>query len=62
MSDTFLSDLDLAKRYSVSRNTVWRWAREREDFPQPVRLSPGCTRWRLFDLQTWESQKVAEVL
>ena len=57
MPEKFLRDTDLAARYSVSRNTVWRWQRERTDMPRPVRLSPGCTRWRLADVEAWEAAK-----
>ena len=52
----YLSDKQLAERYSVTRPTVWRWARE-GDFPQPVSLSPGCTRWRLADVEAWEAAR-----
>lgn len=57
MAETFLRDTDLAARYGVARNTVWRWQRERSDMPRPVRLSPGCTRWRLSEIEAWESAK-----
>lgn len=26
-NEIYLSDVQVAKRYSVSRNTIWRWAR-----------------------------------
>lgn len=55
MPETFLRDLDLMARWGVSRNTVWRWARDRPDLPRPVRLSPGCTRWRLSEIEAWET-------
>lgn len=54
MPETFIRDTDCAARYGVSRNTIWRWSRERTDMPQPVRLSPGCTRWKLSELIAWE--------
>lgn len=41
----YLSDTQLAARYSVSRSTIWRWT-QRGLFPKPVQLSPGTTRWR----------------
>jgi predicted DNA-binding transcriptional regulator AlpA len=41
----FFSDAQVAKRYGVSRATVWRWVR-RGILPKPVSISPGCTRWR----------------
>lgn len=52
-SETFLSDNQLAKRYDVSRVTPWRWSSQGK-FPKPVKLSPGCTRWRLSDILEWE--------
>ena len=42
-------DKDIAKAFGVSRNTVWRWVREGR-LAEPVRLSPGCTRWPESDL------------
>jgi prophage regulatory protein len=50
----FLSDRQVAERYSVSRQTPWGWLKKDTDFPKPVSLSPGCTRWRLTDLEAWE--------
>ena len=50
----FLSDRQVAQRYSVSRQTPWGWLKKDASFPKPVSLSPGCTRWRLSDLEAWE--------
>ena len=55
MSERLLRDTDLAARFGVSRNSVWRWHRERPDMPRAVRLSPGCTRWRLSEIEAWEA-------
>ena len=55
MPETYLSDTDLAGRYNVSRNTVWRWHRENPEFPRALRLTPGCTRWKLSEIETWEA-------
>ncbi|HSH84969.1 MAG TPA: helix-turn-helix domain-containing protein [Guyparkeria sp.] len=49
----YLSDKQVAERYAVSRPTVWRWTAEGK-LPKPIRLSPGCTRWRLDMLQGFE--------
>jgi len=49
----YLSDKQLAVRFNVSKPCIWRWARE-TDFPKPVKLSPGCTRWRVVDIEKWE--------
>ncbi|WP_417584624.1 helix-turn-helix transcriptional regulator [Nitrincola sp.] len=53
-SKQFLSDREVAERYSIGRATVWRWITTRK-FPTPVKLSPGCTRWRVADLKRWET-------
>ena len=55
MTVKYLRDKDLACRYGVHRTTVWRWC-ENGALPQPVKLSPGCTRWRLSDLETFEAR------
>lgn len=58
MRDTsvYLSDVHIAKRYAIGRTTVWRWVQQGR-FPQPVRLSNSCTRWRLADLEAWEQSR-----
>jgi prophage regulatory protein len=53
----YLSDRQVAKRYSVSRGTPWRWAKTDPKFPKPVELTPGCTRWQLGELEAWEQLK-----
>jgi prophage regulatory protein len=60
MPDTYLADTTLAERYGIARNTVWRWHRERADFPRAVKLSQNCTRWKLSEIIAWEASK-AEV-
>lgn len=55
----FLSDKQIAKYYGVTRVTVWRWAANDPTFPKPIKLSPGCTRWKLSDLEAWECSKTA---
>jgi prophage regulatory protein len=40
----YVSDVQLAERYSVSRSSIWRWS-AKGILPRPVQLSPGCTRW-----------------
>jgi prophage regulatory protein len=36
-----------AELLDVSEATLWRWVKSRPGFPQPVKLSPGCTRLNL---------------
>lgn len=52
-AQAFVSDKQLAARYGVNRTAIWRWLKN-GDFPAPVRLSPGCTRWRLADVYDYE--------
>lgn len=49
----YLSDRTLAKRYDVSRSTIWRWSSEGQ-LPQPVKIHGTSTRWKLSDLEKWE--------
>jgi len=53
----YLSDIQLADRYGVSRVTIWRWRKSDPSFPMPVNLSPGCVRWRLSQIEEWEAMK-----
>lgn len=55
----FLQDKDVAQRYSVSRPSIWRWVKTDPSFPKPVNLTPGCSRWRVEDLEKWERTKAA---
>lgn len=59
-AQTYLTDRDLARRFAVARPTIWRWTHE-GTFPAPVRLTPGCTRWKLSDVQQWEAQRAEQV-
>jgi len=53
----YLSDKQTGKRYNVNRTTIWRWL-SLGNFPAPIRLSSGCTRWKLSDLEEWETEKI----
>ena len=52
---TYVSDRFLAERYGVARTTPWDWAKNKPGFPQPVRLSERCTRWKLSEVEAWEA-------
>ena len=56
----FATDNQLAERFAVSRQTIWRWV-QRGHFPKPVALSPGVTRWRLADVEKWEQARAGAV-
>lgn len=57
----FLKDTEVAVRYGVSRPTIWRWTKN-GNFPKPVKLGVGSTRWRATDLEAWENQFRHEVV
>lgn len=57
MSEIFISDMHLSKRFGVHRTTIWRWVKADPEFPKPVILSAGCTRWKLADIVAWEQAK-----
>ena len=50
----FLSVEQVAKRYDVSTDSIWRWVRNNK-FPSPVRVGAGTTRWRRDDLNQHDS-------
>lgn len=50
------TDKQIAKRLGISRATTWRWVKNGNS-PKPIKISDGCTRWRLADLEKWESDK-----
>lgn len=55
----YASDKQLAERFGVTFVTIWRWVREYSDFPKPVKLSPGCTRWKISEIEAWEKAREA---
>lgn len=57
MTETYISDSQLAARYGVHRATIWRWSNTNPAFPKPVKLSPQCSRWKLTEIETWEARR-----
>jgi predicted DNA-binding transcriptional regulator AlpA len=51
----FLTVGQTAGRLNVSKSTIWRWAQTRPDFPGPIKLGPGITRWSLSDIEAFET-------
>jgi len=43
------SDSQLAEIFVVTRATIWRWSATGR-LPKPVKLSPGCTRWKIAEI------------
>lgn len=48
-------------RLPVSCATIWRWVKLGE-FPQPVRLGPQVTAWRMHDIEQWENEHASWAL
>ena len=42
----WLTDHQVARRYNVSRATIWRWCRDGL-IPSPVRITAKASRWYL---------------
>lgn len=40
----YLSDVELARRFAVSRVTIWRWSSQ-GILPKPVAIGPNSSRW-----------------
>jgi prophage regulatory protein len=49
----FVTDRQLAERYSVSRASIWRWSQTGQ-LPKPISLASGTTRWNLEDVLNHE--------
>lgn len=58
LENVFLTVAQVAERYSVVVDSIWRWKRNGE-LPASVRVGPGSTRWKVSDLLKHESQFVA---
>lgn len=54
LASKFLTVEDVAQRYGVSKATVWRWVKNDPDFPEPIKLSIGTSRWTEEQLLTFE--------
>ena len=62
MAETFVPPKSVAERYATHPATIWRWAADdRNPFPKPIKITAGCTRWRMSDLVAWENEVAGEV-
>ncbi len=56
--ETLLTAAQVALRFGINRHTVYNWAySSRNEFPEPVYISPGRMRWRLSDIKEFESRR-----
>ncbi|MGJ8590169.1 MAG: helix-turn-helix transcriptional regulator [Yoonia sp.] len=51
----YLTVEQVAARFAVSKDSIWRWRREGE-FPAPYKLGGRTARWRLAEIEAWEAQ------
>lgn len=40
-------------------STLWRHCKQDPDFPKPIRLSPGCTRFNVGEIRAYLAKKAA---
>lgn len=50
----FLRVREVADLLGIGVSTIWRWLKRNPDFPRPVHLSNGSTRWRVADLEAYD--------
>jgi prophage regulatory protein len=58
MKPEYVSDKEAAIRFNVTRCTIRKWVRVNPEFPRPIRLSEGCTRWRVEDLDAFAMSRM----
>lgn len=52
--ERYLSVQDVARRYAISVQTVWRHTKHNPAFPKPIKILNGSTRWRMSDILAFE--------
>lgn len=55
IEERYLSVQEVARRYSISIQTVWRHTKHNPDFPKPIKILNGSTRWRLSQILAFET-------
>ena len=58
--ETYVTDRQLGARWQVHHLTPRRWLKDDPTFPRPIKLTPGCTRWRLSEIEAWEAQRAKD--
>ena len=60
MVSILLTDAQVAELLGISRPTVWRYVHQLKDFPRPIKLSAGCTRFRRSEVEAFVDQRASE--
>ncbi|MFG6372357.1 MAG: AlpA family phage regulatory protein, partial [Turicimonas muris] len=47
---------ELANLLGVNKSTIWRWVKEKSDFPKPKKISKGVTVWNYWEVDIWVNQ------
>jgi len=55
----FITDLQVAERYAISRPSVWRWVRLGH-LPPPESIGPNTRRWRIDTLDKWDARRAED--
>ena len=51
----FATDHDLRRHIKCSRSKVWQLVKDDPNFPKPVKVTNGMTRWLWSDVHKWEN-------
>ena len=54
LASRFFTIDEVAQRYGISHASVWRWVKNDDYFPAPIKLSPGTSRWSEEQLAEFE--------
>lgn len=57
----YLTDNQLAARFGISRNSIWRLSKNGQ-LPPPVKLFKSTVRWTLSSIEQFEAERAAESL
>jgi len=54
--ERFLRISDLTKQVGLCRSSIYNFIRK-SDFPRPVRIGSRSSRWRLSEVEKWQSRQ-----
>lgn len=58
MAPQMITDREVAAMLGVSRDTVWRWTRNKADFPKPSRIGDNATRWLASEVLAYRDARI----
>jgi len=53
MQERLIRVAEVMKRTGLAKSTIWLYAKEHENFPKPLKLSPRVTVWRESDIDNY---------